>query len=264
VRGRLADWLRAEWQSVHGPPAAREFSLEPPIVLVSAVAILALMHFHGTAAELGPILGALTEGLGPLAAPASALHHGPWYELACYAFWAACCVIGYLILPVLLLRALRPGEPLSSFGLSWSGLRGHGRTYLLLFLAVLPLVLLASTRTDFLDTYPFYRLAARSVPDFLIWEVLYASQFVSLEFFFRGFLLHTLKRDLGAYALFVSVVPYCMIHFQKPLPEALGAIVAGLVLGTLSLRTGSVLGGAAVHIAVAVTMDLLALAQKAG
>ena len=51
--------------------------------------------------------------------------------------------------------------------------------------------------------------------------------------------------------MFVAVVPYCMIHFQKPLPEALGAIVAGVVLGALSLRTGSVLGGAAVHVAVA-------------
>jgi membrane protease YdiL (CAAX protease family) len=262
VRGRVADWLRAEWQSVHGPPAARDFSLEPPIVLVSAVALLALMHFHGTAAELGPILSALQAS--PLAAPASALHHGRWYELASYAYWAGCCVTGYLILPATLLRVIRPGERLSSFGLSWSGLRGHGRTYLLLFLFVLPLVLLASTRPDFLDTYPFYRLAARSLPDFLMWEALYASQFVALEFFFRGFLLHTLKRDLGAYALFVSVVPYCMIHFQKPLPEALGAIVAGVVLGTLSLRTGSVLGGAAVHVAVAVTMDVLALAQKAG
>jgi uncharacterized protein len=76
--------------------------------------------------------------------------------------------------------------------------------------------------------------------------------------------VHTLKRDLGAHAVFVAVVPYCMIHFQKPLPEALGAIVAGIILGTLSLRTGSVLGGAAVHVAVALTMDVLALAQKAG
>jgi uncharacterized protein len=58
-------------------------------------------------------------------------------------------------------------------------------------------------------------------------------------------------------------VPYCMIHFSKPLPEALGAIVAGVVLGTLSLRTGSILGGAMLHVAVAVTMDVLALARKA-
>jgi CAAX protease family protein len=264
VRGRIAAWLRTEWQSVHGLPAARPFSFEPPVVLASAAALLTLMHFHGTAAELGRILGALERGPAVLASVASALFRGPWFELASYAFWALACCAGYLVIPALLLRVLRPGEPLSSFGLAWSGLRGHARIYVLLFLATLPLVLLASTRPAFLGTYPFYRLAARSPVDFLAWEALYALQFVCLEFFFRGFLLHSLKRDLGAYAIFVSVVPYCMIHFQKPLPEALGAIVAGIVLGTLSLRTGSVLGGAAVHVAVAVTMDLLALVQKSG
>jgi membrane protease YdiL (CAAX protease family) len=188
---------------------------------------------------------------------------GPFYELACYAYWGLACAVGYVLVPVLVLRRLRPGEPLASFGWSVRGLRGHGLTYLLLFLAVLPLVAAAALRPDFLRTYPFYGLAGRSLFDFLCWEAIYALQFVSLEFFFRGFLPHTLKRDLGAHAIFVAVVPYCMIHFSKPLPEALGAIVAGIVLGTLSLRTGSILGGAMLHVAVAVTMDVLALAQKA-
>jgi len=262
VRGRVADWLRTEWQSVHGRPALA-FSLEPLVVLVSAAVLLTLMHFHGSAAELGRILASWERGSGPLASGAAMLFRGPWFELASYVYWSLACFGGYFVIPALLLRRLRPGQPLSSFGLSWSGLRGHERTYLLLFLATLPLVVLASMRPAFLKTYPFYRLAARSSVDFLAWEALYALQFLSLEFFFRGFLLHTLKRDLGAYAIFVAVVPYCMIHFQKPLPEALGAIVAGLVLGTLSLRTGSVLGGAAVHVSVAMTMDVLALAQKA-
>lgn len=262
MRGRVAGWLRTEWQSVHGRPAVA-FSLEPFAVLVSAAVLLTLLQFHGTAAELGPVLAALERGPGRLADAAKTLLRGPWFELASYAYWSLACFAAYLVVPALLLRVLRPGEPLSSFGLSWSGLRGHERTYLLLFVATLPLIVLASTRPAFLETYPFYRHAGRSSVDFVAWEVLYALQFVSLEFFFRGFLLHTLKRDLGAYAVFVAVVPYCMIHFQKPLPEALGAIVAGLVLGTLSLRTGSVLGGAAVHVAVAVTMDVLALAQKA-
>lgn len=262
VRGRVADWLRTEWQAVHG--GGRPFAFEPVVVLVAAAVLLTLMQFHGSAAELGRILAVLERGSGGLAILASGVYRGPWFELASYAFWSLACLAGYFVGPALLLRWLRPGEPLSSFGLSFSGLRGHGRAYVVLFLLTLPLVVLASTRPAFLHTYPFYRMAARSPLDFVAWEVLYALQFLSLEFFFRGFLLHTLKRDLGAHAIFVAVVPYCMIHFQKPMPEALGAIVAGLVLGTLSLRTGSVLGGAAVHVAVAVTMDVLALAQKAG
>lgn len=263
MRGRVAGWLRTGWESVHGQPAAA-FSLEPFVVLVSAALLLTLLQFHGTAADLAPILAWLERGSSGVARAAGALYHGPWFELASYAFWALACFAGYLVVPALLLRWLRPGEPLSAFGLDWAGLRGHERTYVLLFLATLPLVLVASTRPSFQETYPFYRHAGRSAIDFLVWQALYALQFLALEFFFRGFLLHTLKRDIGAYSIAVAVVPYCMIHFQKPLPEALGAIVAGLVLGTLSLRTGSVLGGAAIHVAVALTMDVLALAQKAG
>ena len=50
-----------------------------------------------------------------------------------------------------------------------------------------------------------------------------------------------------------------MIHYHKPLPEALAAIVAGLVLGEVAQRTRSIAGGVIVHIGVALTMDLLAL-----
>ncbi|MET0553080.1 MAG: CPBP family intramembrane glutamic endopeptidase [Vicinamibacteria bacterium] len=260
MRGRIEARLRARWQAVHGDAA---FSSEPFVVLTSAAVLLTLLEYLGTAEQASHALARLARGDGPLSAAAQAVLRGPFYELACYGAWAVACVLCYGLVPLLVLRWLRPGEPPSAFGWSTSGLRGHGRTYLLLFAAVLPLVAVAALRPDFLRTYPFYSLAGRSAFDFLCWEALYALQFLSLEFFFRGFLLHTLKRDLGAHAIFVAVVPYCMIHFSKPLPEALGAIVAGVVLGTLSLRTGSILGGAMLHVAVAVTMDVLALAQKA-
>ena len=41
----------------------------------------------------------------------------------------------------------------------------------------------------------------------------------------------------------------------------MGAIGAGLVLGVLSYRTGTILYGWFLHYAVAITMDLLALGQ---
>lgn len=260
MRGRVAARLRAEWQPVHGDAA---FSFEPFVVLAAAAVALTLQDYLGTAERASRILAWLAGRGGALGAAAATIGRGPFYELVCYAYWGLACVVGYVVVPVLVLRRLRPGEPLSSFGWSVAGLRGHGLTYVLLFLAVLPLVAAAALRPEFLKIYPFYAHAGRSLFDFLCWEAIYALQFVSLEFFFRGFLLHTLKRDLGAHAIFVAVVPYCMIHFSKPLPEALGAIVAGIVLGTLSLRTGSILGGVMLHVAVAVTMDVLALARKA-
>jgi membrane protease YdiL (CAAX protease family) len=62
-------------------------------------------------------------------------------------------------------------------------------------------------------------------------------------------------------AIAVMIVPYCMIHYHKPLPEALGAIVGGVVLGWLALRTRSLWGGWLLHVAVALSMDVLALVR---
>ena len=124
---------------------------------------------------------------------------------------------------------------------------------------MLPAVIIASHTPSFRHTYPFYRLANRSGFDLWAWEALYAAQFVSLEFFFRGFILQGLRRALGSNAIFVMIVPYCMIHYGKPLPETLGAIGAGLILGTLAMRTKSIWGGVLIHIGVAMTMDVLAL-----
>ena len=73
-----------------------------------------------------------------------------------------------------------------------------------------------------------------------------------------------LKRALGSHAIFVMCVPYCMIHFHKPVQEVTGAIFAGIILGTLALRTRSIWCGVLIHVSVAWTMDLLALSHTTG
>ena len=55
------------------------------------------------------------------------------------------------------------------------------------------------------------------------------------------------------------MVPYVMIHFVKPAPEAAAAIVGGLVMGYLALRTGSIVWGIALHVSVAALMDVSSL-----
>jgi len=142
------------------------------------------------------------------------------------------------------------------------GLRRHAPLYLGLYLLLLPFVVAASFNGEFQDTYPFYEPppGVGYWPRFYIWQAVYAGQFLALEFFFRGVLVHGLARRFGAMAVFIALIPYVMIHLTKPLAEALGSIVAGTVLGFLSLRTGSVYLGAALHFAVALTIDILVLA----
>jgi len=172
-------------------------------------------------------------------------------------------VFSYVVIPLVAIRLLLRESP-GDYGLRFKGSLGQGGIYALLFALSVPFVLLASTTVAFQDKYPFYDLAPGEGlwPRMVVWWVLYAAQFVALEFFFRGFLVHGLKWRLGFMAVFVMVVPYTMIHFQKPGLEALAAILGGLVLGSLSLKTSSIWWGAMLHIAVAGSMDALSLLQQ--
>lgn len=176
--------------------------------------------------------------------------------------WVLVQLVAYIVLPVVAIRMM--GRRVRDYGLRARGLSGHWRIYLALFVISAPAIVMASRSAAFLAKYPFYDLADGEGfwPYMVAWWVLYAVQFVALEFFFRGFMVHGLKGRLGYAAVFVMVIPYNMIHFNKPLLEAIGAILGGITLGTLSLRSRSIWWGAALHIAVAATMDILALGQK--
>ncbi len=181
-------------------------------------------------------------------------------ELVRHGYWALGQIVAFAVIPlpvVVLVFRRSPAE----YGLKLRGMMSCWWVYLLMYLVMMPVLVWASTNDRFLRTYPFYRLAEDESlwPRLIVWEILYALQFVALEFFFRGFLLHGTKRRFGAYAIFVTVLPYCMIHFGKPMPETLGAIVAGIFLGFMSLKTGSISMGAALHIAIAWSMDALAV-----
>ena len=116
----------------------------------------------------------------------------------------------------------------------------------------------------FLARYAFYKIGKNEnfYANFVIWELFYFLQFIALEFLFRGFLLHGTKRRFGVYAIFVMTIPYCMIHFGKPLPETIGAIVAGIVLGAMSLKSKSIWPGVMLHYGIAIMMDLSVLYRK--
>jgi membrane protease YdiL (CAAX protease family) len=191
-------------------------------------------------------------------------HMGHWkyYDLGGYCWWSGSKVFGYLLVPIVVVKALR--GKLGDYGFRVRGLRQHLWIYVALFGAILPVVIAASYTAPFRATYPFYKLAARSWIDFAAWEALYAMSFFALEFFFRGFMLFTLERTMGAYAIFVMIVPYCMIHFHKPVAEVVGAIFAGIVLGTLAMVTRSIWCGVLIHVSVAWTMDVLALIHSYG
>lgn len=182
------------------------------------------------------------------------------------SYWAAASVASYCLLPLLHI-AFFNRRPMSDFGLGWpdrNTLKTDLKLFPLFYAIMLPLVWWASAQPGFLQIYPFFRLAPGESlwPHWVLWELLYFAQFASLEFFFRGYMVHGLKPKLGPTSIFIMVIPYCMIHFEKPIVESLAAILAGVTLGVLSYRYRSIWLGIALHCSVALTMDLMALWRK--
>jgi membrane protease YdiL (CAAX protease family) len=190
---------------------------------------------------------------GQLAVLFPGLHLAPEVmSLLDLVWWALCCLVGYFIVPTLLIWS--QGGRLRDYGCRLPKLRQLA-PYLGFYAFMLPLLILVAPTARFQATYPFYRYAWQEPRLLELWWIFYALMFISLEFFFRGFLIHGLAPRFGRWAVLISTVPYFLIHHRKPLPEMLGAFPAGLVLGYLSLRTGSIVGGALLHLAVAFTMD---------
>ena len=146
-------------------------------------------------------------------------------------------------------------------GLTFKGMRNHIWIYVALFIPVFILVVMVSFTKEFSTYYPFYKYAYRTLWEFIVWEALYIAQFLALEFFFRGFMIQPLKKIMGSSVIFAMMIPYVMIHFGKPFLECLAAIAAGIVLGTLALRTRSIWSGFLIHVSVALSMDIMAIWQ---
>jgi membrane protease YdiL (CAAX protease family) len=178
-------------------------------------------------------------------------------------YWCLTCLLVYFVIPALVIRFLLR-ERLRDYGVKLKSAFASFWLYALMMAIMVPLVIGVSRDEHFQRVYPFYPLLPGEAlwPNFWRWEVLYALQFFALEFFFRGFIVHGTKHRFGVYAVFVMMVPYCMIHFAKPVQETFAAIVAGIVLGIMSLKTRSIWMGAVLHVSVALSMDFAALWRK--
>jgi membrane protease YdiL (CAAX protease family) len=241
---------------------SRETDRKMVLVLVTAALALTCNNFLSDGANPGWLESTL-RAVG-LSGIARRLHdamlvssHRDWNQLA---FWAVVMVTTYVVPPVLLIKFVFR-ERIRDYGVRVRGIGAHLHTYAVLYAIAAPLIVAASFTAAFQERYPFYHpLPGNSLwPYLYAWWACYWLQFCALEFFFRGFMVHGLAPRLGWAAIFAMVVPYNMLHYGKPMAEALAAIVGGVVLGSLSMKTRSIWWGAALHISIALTMDLCAL-----
>lgn len=169
------------------------------------------------------------------------------------------CLVLFVLVP-LLYATIFPVHDIYRYGLSLKPESLHIPLYSALLLLVLPAVWIASSDPGFAQFYPMYKPTAAS--DWMLYEVTYMLQFFAVEFFFRGYCLFRLERFVGLYAVPLMVIPYALLHIHKPLPEAFGSIIAGMILGYLAIRTRSIWPGLILHCAVALSMDTFSLLRS--
>ena len=136
--------------------------------------------------------------------------------------------------------------------------------YFILILLMIPIIVMASSQSDFLNYYPSYdlqRFSGGEIPETIkigTFELCYGFDFFSVELMFRGFMVIALSRFAGKDAILPMVVCYAFLHFGKPLGETIGSVFGGYILGIIAYKSRNIYGGLIVHLGVAWGMEITA------
>jgi hypothetical protein len=177
-----------------------------------------------------------------------------WYHTAYWPFKLLIMLIALLII----WRIFDPERPF--YGILSKNFKA--KPYWIMLLIMVPLIAAAATQTDFLLVYPkIQKVYFLSQPQSngwhkLLYELSYGSDFISIELFFRGFLILAFARWAGKDAILPMALFYCTIHFGKPLGECISSFFGGMILGVITFHTQSIWGGLMVHLGIAWMMEL--------
>ena len=188
--------------------------------------------------------------------------NAPLAESYPYYYWFLITAFTLLLVPVLVAK-FGTKEKLSNYGVQLGNQKLGWCVTGIAWILMIPVVILAVIAyPPFVAKYPLCKVVASSWQAFLPYQLAYGVYMFSWEFFFRGFMLFGLERKFGNYSILIQTIPFAVMHYSKPLPEALGSIIAGVLLGVLALETRSFIYGAAIHWLVAMTMDVVAVAFR--
>ena len=83
---------------------------------------------------------------------------------------------------------------------------------------------------------------------------------LAYEFMFRGYLLFISVAYLGVWpAIALNVAIYALVHVPKGYKEAFGAVPFGIVLGIITIQTGTIWVAFVVHVIMALSNEWFSL-----
>ena len=179
-------------------------------------------------------------------------------DLYQYLYWFIGNFFSFFILPLLIIIIILKDKP-RNFGLRIGDFRPGLRISFYFILVMILIAWFASSSSSFGNTYPLFQRTKESWDLFLVYEVGLLVYVFAWEFIWRGFMLFGLEEKFGYYAVLIQMIPFVILHNGKPSIETFSAIIGGIALGILALRTRSFLYCVIVHISVMFTIDLFSV-----
>lgn len=173
-----------------------------------------------------------------------------------YLYWFIGDFVTFLILSVLIIKFILK-EKINAYGFGLGEYRIGFALTIIFYLVMLPIIWFASSGQEFADKYPHLLTARTNWNEFFIFEAGMLLYMFAWEFIWRGFMLFGLKEKFGFYSVLIQMIPFVILHNGKPAPETFGAILGGIALGILALRTNSFYYGVITHMGVMFSIDLI-------
>ena len=174
--------------------------------------------------------------------------------------------LGTIVIPLLILSYFTE-KSVPGLGYGLKADKFNPKPYLILLAFAGLAIIIGGMFRDIQEYYPRFielggeEFAVRNnIPLWLcliIYELAYATDFISVEMFFRGFLIYGFTRFFGAYAVYPMIVTYCFLHFGKPATEAISSVFGGYILGVISLKSRTIWGGILIHVGIAWLMEIV-------
>ena len=233
-------WLTAEWVRLRD--ALRRMDRQAAVVLTVAVVLVLLQLQVGSRSFF-------------------LRHFGDQVNMADLQRWAwgwwfgVQGVLGFVI-PVAVLMLVFKRRP-REIGLGLGDWKLAGSLALAYSVLVVIGTWVLSDGADFQSQYPHLREAEASWRVFLIYEALFLLYWVGWEYLWRGFVLFGTAPAFGPVgAVFVQMVPFAILHADKPVAEAYLSILGGLALGALVWRCRSFWIAVPLHAFQMMALDL--------
>lgn len=160
----------------------------------------------------------------------------------------------YLVIPLLLI--LFQGDKPRRYGWGLGSVRDGLFLVAGSTLVALPILILVARSPSMVS---YYASVERSVLEVMLVSAL---DLIGWEFFFRGYLIFTMARIVGANAILLQAVPFALAHLGKPQIETLTTFIGGAYFGWISWHTKSFVYPLVLHWLVNVIVILMAMTAQ--